>query len=108
MFPPFFENFLMGMLRSFMLKTQNGLPNGLVHRAKIGRQTKNLDFYKVGDTLTMIYLGEMKHLSDVSSWLKTFYDHLRGYRDNLKFLTFSYFSYSYISICVGNVSNAGN
>ena len=44
----------------------------------------------------------------LSSWLKTFYDHLRGYRDNLKFLIFSYFSYSYISICAGNVSNAGN
>ena len=108
MFPSFFEIFQVGMLRSFMLKTQNGLPKGLVHRAKIGRQTKKVDFFKVGDTLTMIYLGEKKHLSDVSSWLKTFYDHLRGYRDNLKFLTFSYFSYSYKGICAGNVSNAGN
>ena len=108
MFPPFFEIFWASMLRSFMLKTQNGLPKGLVHRAKIGCQTKKVDFFKVGDTLTMIYLGEKKHLSDVSSWLKTFYDHLRGYRDNLKFLIFSYFSYSYISICAGNVSNAGN
>ena len=63
-------------------------PKGLVHRAKIGRQTKKVDFFKVGDTLTMIYLGEKKHLSDVSSWLKTFYDHLRGYRDNLKILDF--------------------
>ena len=88
MFPPFFENFQAGMLRSFMLKTQNGLPKGLVHMANIGRQTKNADFSKVGDTLTMIYLGEKKHLSDVSSWLKTFYDHLRGYRDNLKILDF--------------------
>ena len=76
------------MLRSFMLKTQNGLPKGLVHRAKIVRQTKKVDFFKVGDTLTMIYLGEKKHLSDVSSWLKLFYDHLRGLRDNLKFLDF--------------------
>ena len=88
MFPPFFEIFQVGMLRSFMLKTQNGLPKGLVHRAKIGRQTKKVDFFKVGDTLTMIYLGEKKHLNDVSSWLKTFYDHLRGYRDNLKILDF--------------------
>ena len=76
------------MLRSFMLKKQNGLPSGLVHRAKIGRQTKNVDFFKVGDTLTMIYLGEKKHLSDVSSWLKTFYNLLRGYRDNLKIWDF--------------------
>ena len=88
MFPPFFEIFQVGMLRSFMLKTQNGLPKGLVYKAKIGCQTKNMDFFKVGDTLTMIYLGEKKHLSDVSSWLKRFYDHLRGLRDNLKFLHF--------------------
>ena len=54
MFPPFFEIFQVGMLRSFMLKTQNGLPKGLVHRAKIGCQTKNMDFSKVGDTLTML------------------------------------------------------
>ena len=80
-----FEKFQVGMLRSFMLKTQNDLPKGLVHRAKIGRQTKKVDFFKVGDTLTMIYLGEQKHLSDVSLWLKKFYDHLRGLRDNLKF-----------------------
>ena len=76
------------MLRSFMLNLQNGLPKALVHRAKIDSQSKNVDFFKVGDTLTMIYLGEKKHLSDVSLWLKKFYDHLRGYRDNLKFLDF--------------------
>ena len=63
MFPPFFENFQVGMLRSFMLKTQNGLPKGLVHRAKIGRQTKNVDFFKVGDTLTMIYCEAEKKKS---------------------------------------------
>ena len=88
MSPPFFEIFQVGMLRSFMLKTQNGLSKGLVHRAKIGCQTKNVDFFKVGDTLTMIYLGEKEHLTNVSSWLKTFYDHLRGRRDNLNFLDF--------------------
>ena len=64
------------------------MPKGLVQKAKIGRQTKNMDFFKVGDTLTMICLGEKKHLSDVSSWLKRFYDHLRGLRDNLKFWDF--------------------
>ena len=88
MFPPFFENFQMGMLRLSILNLQNGLPNRLVHRAKIGCQTKNVDFFKVGDTLTMIYLGEKEHLTNVSSWLKTFYDHLRGRRDNLNFLDF--------------------
>ena len=88
MFPPFFEIFQVGMLRSFMLNLQNGLPKGLVHRAKIGCQTKNVDFFKVGDTLTMIYLGEKEHLTNVSSWLKTFYDHLRGRRNNLNFLEF--------------------
>ena len=80
------------MLRSFMLKAQNGLPKGLVHRPKIGRQTKNVDFFKVGDTLTMIYLGEKKHLGDVNSWLKIFYDHLRAHRDNLKILDFCIFA----------------
>ena len=88
MFPPFFEIFQVGMLRSFMLNLQNGLPKGLVHRAKIGCQTKNVDFFKVGDTLTMIYLGEKEHLTNVSSSLKTFHDHLRGRRDNLNFLDF--------------------
>ena len=83
-------------------------PKGIVPKAKIGCQTKNMDFFKVGDTLTMIYLGEKKHLSDVSSWLKTFYDHLHGYIDNLKILIFSCFSYSYVCICAGNLSNAGN
>ena len=46
MFPPFFEIFQVGMLRSFMLNLQNGLPKGLVHRAKIGCQTKKVDFSK--------------------------------------------------------------
>ena len=54
MFPPFFEIFQVSMLRSFMLNLQNGLPKGLVHRAKIGCQTKNMDFFKVRDTLTML------------------------------------------------------
>ena len=36
----------------------------------------------------MLWLGEKKHLSDVSSWLKWFYGHLRGLRDNLNFLQF--------------------
>ena len=67
---------------------KNGPPKGLVQRPKIRCQTKNVDFFKVGDTLTMILLGEKEHLSDVSSWLKPFYDHLRGHRDNLKKLDF--------------------
>ena len=29
-------------------------PKGLVHRAKIGCHTKNVDFFKVRDTLTII------------------------------------------------------
>ena len=99
MFPPFFENFHLGMLRSFMLNLQNGLPKGLVHRAKIGCQTKNMDFFKVGDTLTMLWLGEKKHLSDVSSWLKWFYGHLRGLRDNLKILHIQTSVASCIQVC---------
>ena len=54
MFPPFFKIFQVSMLRSFMLNLQNGLPKGLVHKAKIGCQTKNMDFFKVRDTLTML------------------------------------------------------
>ena len=76
------------MLRSSMLNLQNDLPKGLVHRAKNDCQTKNVDFFKVGDTLIMIYLEEKEHLTNVSSWLKTFYDHLRGRRDNLNSLDF--------------------
>ena len=76
------------MLRSFARKITKIQPKGLVHRAKIGYQIKNVDFFKVGDMLTMIYLGEKEHLTNVSSWLKTFYDHLRGRRDNLNFLDF--------------------
>ena len=87
---------------------KNGPPKGLVQRPKIRCQTKNVDFFKVGDTLTMILLGEKEHFNNVSSWLKTFYDHLRGYGDNLKILTFSYVLYSYIGIYAGNLSNASS
>ena len=67
---------------------KNDPPKGLVQRPKIRCQTKNVEFFKVGDTLTMILLGEKEHLSDVSSWLKPFYDHLCGCRDNLNFFDF--------------------
>ena len=80
---------------------KNGPPKGLVQRPKIRCQTKNVDFFKVGDTLTMILLGEKEHLSDVSSWLKPFYDHLRGHRDNLKKLDFWYSQYACKGNCVG-------
>ena len=46
----------------------------------------------------MILLGEKEHLSDVSSWLKPFYDHLRGHRDNLKKLDFSFSMLALLSL----------
>ena len=85
MFPQFFKIFHSCMLRSSMLKIHKIQPKGLAQRAKIGCRTKNVDFFKVRDTVTIKLLGEKKHLSDVSSWLKRFYGHLRGLRDNLKF-----------------------
>ena len=88
MFPPFFKIFHSCMLRSFARKITKIQPKGLVHWAKIGCQIKSVDFFKVGDTLNIIYLREKEHLTNVSSWLKTFYDHLRGRRDNLNFLDF--------------------
>ena len=65
---------------------------------KIGCQTKNVDFFKVGDTMAMLLLGEKKRLRDVSSWLKRFYGHLRGLRDNLKILHFWILAAGFIEI----------
>ena len=88
MFPPFLKIFWSNMLRSSMSNSQNGPPKALVERLKIGRQTKKVDFFKVRDMLTIIQPRKKKHLTNVSSPLKTFYDHLRGRRDNLNFWDF--------------------
>ena len=67
---------------------KDGPPKGLVQRPK-------------NQLLTMILLREKEHLSDVSSWLKPFYDHLRGHKDNLKFLDFLDSQYACKGNCVG-------
>ena len=45
-------------------------------------------FFKVWDTLTMIQPRKKKHLTNVSSPLKTFFDHLQGRWENMIFLIF--------------------
>ena len=54
MFPLLIKIFHMCMLRSSMQKFRHFQPLGLVHKAKIGYQTKKVDFFKVGDTLTIV------------------------------------------------------
>ena len=72
------------------------LPRHLHTGPKMGCRTKNVDFFKVRDMLTIIQPRKKEHLTNVSSPLKTFYDHLRGCRDNLNFLDFWDFWYAYI------------
>ena len=69
-------------------KRKMALPRPLWTGPKIGCRTKNVDFFKVRDMLTIIWPRKKEHLTNVSSPLKTFYDHLRGRRDNLNFLDF--------------------
>ena len=76
------------------------LPRPLHTGPKMGCRTKNVDFFKVRDMLTTIQPRKKEPLTNVSSPLKTFYDHLRGCRDNLNFLDFWDFWYAYIGTCV--------
>ena len=91
MFPPFFEVFWAMMQRSLLQKTKIGPPKALWTGLKIGCRTKNVDFFKVRDMLTTIQPRKKEPLTNVSSPLKTFYDHLRGCRDNLNFWIFEIF-----------------
>ena len=50
-------------------------------------------FFKVWDTLTMIQPRKKKHLTNVSSPLKTFFDHLQGRWENMIFLIFFEFPF---------------
>ena len=78
-------------------KRKMALPRPLWTGLKIGCRTKNVDFFKVRDMLTIIWPRKKEHLTNVSSPLKPFYDHLRGCRDNLIFLDFWNFWYA----CIG-------
>ena len=49
------------------------------------RPTRKCDFFKVWDNDTPIQPGEKEGQTDVSSALKRFYDHYRGYWENSKF-----------------------
>ena len=75
------------------------LPRPLHTGPKMGCRTKNVDFFKVRDMLTIIQPRKKEHLTNVSSPLKTFYDHLRGRRDNLNFLDFWDFWYVHMGNC---------
>ena len=49
---------------------------------------KKRDFFKVWDNDTTIQPGEKEGQTDVSSALKRFYDHYRGFWENLKIWIF--------------------
>ena len=51
-------------------------------------EAKKSDFFKVKDNDTTIQPGEKEGQTDVSSALKMFYDHYRGYWENIKILIF--------------------
>ena len=87
-------------------KRKMALPRPLWTGLKIGCRTKNIDFFKVRDMLTIIWPRKKEHLTNVSSPLKTFYDHLRGRRDNLNFFDFWDFWYAYICTCAYFYINA--
>ena len=48
-------------------------------KAKNRHRAKKCDFFKVRDNDTTIHPGEKEGQTDVSSALKRFYDHYRGY-----------------------------
>ena len=96
MFPPFFKIFHSCMLRSFMHKFPNFQPTGLVHGAKNRLLHQKCRFFQSPRYVDHNIAWGKERLSDVSSWLKRFYDHLRGLRDNLKFLHFQFLLASFM------------
>ena len=69
-------------------KVQWWAKNTLLGRAeniKNGLRSKKCDFFKVKDNDTTIQPGEKEGQTDVSSALKRFYDHYRGFWENHKF-----------------------
>ena len=69
---------------SKVLHVKNGLLAGL-KIPKIAPESKKRDFPKVWDNDTPIQPGKKEGQTDVSSAPKMFYDHYRGFWENLKF-----------------------
>ena len=60
-------------------------PFGRAENTQNSSKIKKCDFFKVWDNDTPIQPGEKEGQTDVSSALKRFYDHYRGFWENLKF-----------------------
>ena len=83
-FRHFFRFLCLCMLTLLMQKTLFGRTSKLQHaKMHVFGNQKN-GFFKVWDTLTMIQLRKKKHLTNVVSPLKTFFDHLQGRWENRK------------------------
>ena len=84
----FFRFLCLCMLTLLMQKTPFGrsLTKKYTKIHVFGNQKSG--FFKVWDTLTMIQLRKKKHLTNVLSPLKTFFDHLHGRWENMIFLIF--------------------
>ena len=76
------------ILTLLMQKTLFGRTRSVKYAKIHDFRNQKSGFFKVWDTLTMIQLRKKKHLTNVLSPLKTFYDHLQGRWENMIFLIF--------------------
>ena len=87
-FRQFFRFLCLRMLTLLMQKTILGRTRSVKYAKIHDFRNQKSGFFKVWDTLTMIQLRKKKHLTNVLSPLKTFYDHLQGRWENMIFLIF--------------------
>ena len=87
----FFRFLCLCILTLLMQKRDFGRTSKLQHAKMHVLGNQKSGFFKVWDTLTMIQLRKKKHLTNVSSPLKTFFDHLQGRWENRKKSIFSIF-----------------
>ena len=73
------------------------LPGGGAENPQNRSRVKKSDFFNVWDNDTTIQPGEKEGQTDVSSALKKFYDHYRGFWENRKF----WFSTTVLTIFLG-------
>ena len=84
----FFQFLCICMLTLLMQKTLFGRTSKLQYAKMHVFGNQKSGFFKVWDTLTIIQLRKKKHLTNVVSTLKPFYDHLQGRWENMIFLIF--------------------
>ena len=87
-FRQFFRFLCLRMLTLLMQKTILGRTRSVKYAKIHDFRNQKSGFFKVWDTLTMIQLRKKKHLTNLLSALKTFYDHLQGRWENMIFLIF--------------------